>query len=72
MTDLERKAAQARQLENNQLLQELLDDMQGMAVKAWASTGTSDRDAHIESWAMHRAITKLKGAIKHTIIEATR
>jgi hypothetical protein len=66
----ERKPQLARQLAANPLLHEILDDCRQTAIRKWESS--TDKDAHLEAWAMIRGVNQLRKTIDTLISEAQK
>ena len=68
MSDTETRAANARALIENPLLQEIFAQVRSEAVRAWLSTAAQGgEDAREFSWMLHKAIDRIEGVIQGAI-----
>lgn len=76
MTDSEIRALNAQQLKDNPLLQEILDQVQAEAIKAWTATGADGAHHRELAWMLWKATNRFRevvqGAIDDGFIDARR
>lgn len=68
MSDVETRAANARALIENPLLQEVFAQVREEAVRAWLATPVVEgQDAREFSWMLHKAIDRIEGVIQGAV-----